>query len=74
VLPKKGFEPTWLEVMQDKHRTDGELLTVHFYLKAVRTIPKKKSRILYIKRYLEEQTDEAHPATVADIPAYISTT
>lgn len=32
----------------------------------------KKSRILYIKRFLEEQTDEAHPATVADILAYLS--
>ena len=32
----------------------------------------KKSRILYIKRFLEEQTDEEHPATVADILAYLS--
>ena len=31
----------------------------------------KKSRILYIKRFLEEQTDEEHPATVADILAYL---
>ena len=31
----------------------------------------KKSRILYVKRYLEEQTDEDHPATVADILAYL---
>ena len=32
----------------------------------------KKSRILYIRRFLEEQTDEAHPATVSDILAYLS--
>ena len=32
----------------------------------------KKSRILYIKRFLEEQTDEEHPATIADILAYLS--
>lgn len=32
----------------------------------------KKSRILYVKRFLEEQTDEEHPATVADILAYLS--
>jgi predicted DNA-binding transcriptional regulator YafY len=32
----------------------------------------KKSRILYVKRFLEEQTDEAHPATIADILAYLS--
>jgi len=32
----------------------------------------KKSRILYIKRFLEEQTDEDHPATIADILAYLS--
>jgi len=31
----------------------------------------KKSRILYIKRFLETQTDEAHPATAADILAYL---
>jgi len=31
----------------------------------------KKSRILYIKRFLEEQTDEEHPATVADILTYL---
>ena len=32
----------------------------------------KKSRILYIKRFLEENTDEEHPATVTDILAYLS--
>ena len=32
----------------------------------------KKNRILYIKRFLEKQTDEEHPATVADIIAYLS--
>ena len=32
----------------------------------------KKSRILYIKRFLEEQTDEEHPATIADILSYLS--
>ena len=32
----------------------------------------KKSRILYVKRFLEEQTDEAHPATIADIVAYLA--
>jgi len=31
----------------------------------------KKNRILYIKRFLEEQTDEEHPATIADILAYL---
>ena len=38
----------------------------------MRTTDEKKSRILYIKRYLEKQTDEEHPATVADILAYLS--
>ena len=33
----------------------------------------KKNRILYDKRFLEEHTDEAHPATAADIVAYLST-
>ena len=33
----------------------------------------KKSRILCIKRFLEEQTDEEHPATLADILAYLET-
>ena len=32
----------------------------------------KKNRILYIQRFLEEQTDETHPATIADILAYLS--
>jgi predicted DNA-binding transcriptional regulator YafY len=32
----------------------------------------KKSRILYIKRFLEEQTDEEHPAAIADIIAYLA--
>jgi len=32
----------------------------------------KKSRILYIKRFLEEHTDEEHPATIADIINYLS--
>ena len=32
----------------------------------------KKNRILYIKKYLEEQTDEAHPATITDILVYLS--
>jgi len=32
----------------------------------------KKSRILYIKRFLEEHTDENHPATIADIMEYLS--
>jgi len=31
-----------------------------------------KSRILYIKRFLEEQTDEVHPAATADIIAYLA--
>ena len=31
-----------------------------------------KSRILYIKRFLEKQTDEEHPATVAEIMDYLS--
>ena len=26
----------------------------------------KKSRILYIKRFLEKQTDEEHPATIME--------
>lgn len=33
----------------------------------------KKCRILYVKKYLEEQTDEMHPATIADILTYLST-
>jgi len=33
----------------------------------------KKSRILYVKQYLEKQTDEEHPATVADILMYLET-
>jgi predicted DNA-binding transcriptional regulator YafY len=32
----------------------------------------KKSRILYVKRFLEQQTDEDHPATMADILAYLA--
>ena len=32
----------------------------------------KKSRILYINRYLEENTDEEHPATIAEIMACLS--
>ena len=31
----------------------------------------KKSRILYIKRFMEEHADEQHPVTVADILAYL---
>lgn len=31
----------------------------------------KKSRILYIKRYLETQTDEEHPATLKDILTHL---
>lgn len=31
----------------------------------------KKSRILYIKRLLEEQTDEQHPLTIAEITAHL---
>ena len=34
-------------------------------------MPEKKSRILYIKRFLEEQTDEDHPAAIADIIGYL---
>ena len=32
----------------------------------------KKNRILYVKRFLDEQTDEAHPATVTDILSYLT--
>ena len=32
----------------------------------------KKSRILYVKRFLEEQTDEAHQAAISDIIAYLA--
>jgi len=32
----------------------------------------KKSRILYVKRYLEEYSDELHPAVVSDIVGYLS--
>ena len=35
-------------------------------------MPEKKSRILYIKKYLMEHTDEAHPATMSDILSYLS--
>ena len=31
----------------------------------------KKSRILYVMRFLEEQTDEEHPAVISDILAYL---
>ena len=31
----------------------------------------KRNRILYVKRFLEEQTDEAHPAVISDILAYL---
>lgn len=31
----------------------------------------RKNRILYIQQFLETQTDEAHPATIADILAYL---
>jgi predicted DNA-binding transcriptional regulator YafY len=32
----------------------------------------KKSRILYVKQYLETQTDENHTATISDIIAYLN--
>ena len=32
----------------------------------------KKNRLLYIQRFLMEQTDEAHPVTVADIMEYLA--
>jgi len=32
----------------------------------------KKNRALYVKRYLEEQTDENHPVTLADIIDYLA--
>ena len=32
----------------------------------------KKNRILYVKRFLEEQADEAHPAVVTDIVAFLA--
>lgn len=31
----------------------------------------RKNRILYIQQYLETQTDEAHPATISEILAYL---
>ena len=31
----------------------------------------KKSRILYIKRFLETETDEGHPATISEIMAHL---
>ena len=34
--------------------------------------PETKSRILIVKKFLEENTDELHPATMADILAHIS--
>ena len=34
--------------------------------------PNKKSRILYIKQYLEEYADELHPAVTGDILAHLS--
>jgi len=34
-------------------------------------VAEKKSRILTVKRFLEEHTDEAHPVTIADILAYL---
>lgn len=33
----------------------------------------KKSRILYIQQYLEQHTDENHPATIAQIEAFLKT-
>ena len=35
-------------------------------------VGEKKSRILYIKRFLEEYADEEHPAAIADILAYLA--
>jgi len=32
----------------------------------------KKNRVLYVKRFLEEQTDEAHQATLADTINYLA--
>ena len=32
----------------------------------------KKLKILYLAKYLTEQTDEAHPASVSDLICYIS--
>jgi len=35
--------------------------------------PKVKIRILYVYKYLIQHTDEEHPATIADITAYLKT-
>lgn len=36
-------------------------------------MPEKKSRILYIKQYLEEYADELHPVTIADVLSHLET-
>ena len=41
--------------------------------KAVRIVGENKSKILYIKRFLEENTDEEHPVVISDILAYLKT-
>jgi predicted DNA-binding transcriptional regulator YafY len=38
----------------------------------VNGMAEKKSRILYVQRFLERQTDEAHPVTLTDIIAYLA--
>ena len=35
-------------------------------------LPAKKNRLLYVQRFLTEQTDEEHPATLTDILAYLT--
>jgi len=35
-------------------------------------MPEKRSRILYVKRFLEEQADEIHPVIITDIIAYLA--
>jgi predicted DNA-binding transcriptional regulator YafY len=54
----------WLKKYQYSVRDNKE--------KFVMAMSEKKSRILYIKKYLEEQTDEVHPAVISDIVACLA--
>jgi len=60
--------------------SNGEVFKVHkereintSMERTVVAMSEKKSRILYVNKYLEEYSDELHPATVTDIIAHLGT-
>ena len=52
-------------------KSEGETCSKEQKNEEVNNMADKKSRILYIKRFLETQTDENHPATMPDILSYL---